>query len=132
MASLRRVSVVLWVVQGLLAAAYLFAGGFKLVAPPEQMSSPVMLPVWFLRFIGACEVLGALGLVLPGIFGIRTGLTPLAASGLVVIMIGATVLTFVYLGTGPAIPPLVLGVLAAWVAYARWRTVPLRGARVTT
>ena len=132
MASLRRVNIVLWVVQGLLAAMFLFAGGFKLVATPEQMSMPVPLPTMFLRFIGTCEVLGAFGLILPGAFGIRTGLTPLAASGLVVIMIGATVLTLVYLGAGAAIPPLVLGVLAAWVAYARWRTVPLRGARPTT
>jgi hypothetical protein len=74
-----------------------------------------------------CETLGALGLILPGLFRIRTGLTPLAAAGLVIIMIGATVVTA---ATGPvatAIVPAVVGILAAWVAYGRWQRAPLRG-----
>jgi hypothetical protein len=127
----RGAHVALWIVQVLLAALFLFAGGFKLVASPDQMTGPINLPVWFLRFIGACEVTGALGLQLPGLFRVRTDLTPLAASGLVVIMIGATVLNAIGFGAAMAIPTAVIGSLAAWVAYARWRTVPL-GARVTT
>src|SRR6266576_4426821 len=88
-------NVVLWIVQGLLAALFLFAGGAKLVLPLDQMTGPVALPGWFLRFLGVAEVLGALGLILPGLLRIRPGLTPLAAAGLVIIMIGATVITLV-------------------------------------
>jgi hypothetical protein len=134
MASERTTNVALWVAQGLLAALFLFAGGFKLVATAAQMQGqgPVDLPLWFLRFIGVCEVTGALGLVLPGIFRIRTGLTPLAAAGLVIIMIGATVLTAIGMSIAMAVTPLIVGLLAAWVAYVRWRFVPLRGARLTT
>jgi len=98
------------------------------------MQGPPDLPLWFLRFIGVCEVSGALGLVLPGIVRTRTGLTPLAAAGLVIIMIGATVLTAVSMSVPLAAMPLVVGILAAWVAYARWRSVsgPVRGVRLTT
>jgi hypothetical protein len=71
----------LWIVQGLLAAVFLLAGGAKLVLPLDQMTGPVALPGWFLRFIGLAEVLGALGLVLPGLLRIRTGMTSLAAAG---------------------------------------------------
>jgi len=118
----------LWIVQGLLAALFLFAGGTKLVLPLDvlmSMGSPnqIQLPGWFVRFIGVVEVLGALGLILPGLLRIRPGLTPLAAAGLVIIMIGATVLTLVADGAAPALIPLVVGLLAAFVAYGRWRLV---------
>src|SRR2546422_5249277 len=83
-------NVALWIIQGLLAALFLFAGGAKLVMSADQMAGPVALPVWFLRFIGVAEVLGALGLVLPGLLRVRPVLIPLAAAGLVIIMIGAT------------------------------------------
>src|SRR4051812_40323641 len=84
-------SIVLWIIQGVLAALFLFAGAAKLVMSAEQMAGPINFPVLFLRFIGCCEILGALGLILPGIFRIRQRLTPIAACGLVIIMIGATV-----------------------------------------
>ena len=109
---------VLWTVQGLLAALFLFAGGMKLVLPIEAVAGPIALPGLFLRFIGVAEVLGALGLILPGVFRIRQRLTPLAAAGLVLIMTGATVLTA--LGSvGGAMVPLVVGLLAASIAYGR-------------
>lgn len=120
---------ILWVVQVLLAALYLFAGGTKLVLPAEQLVGPVALPVLFVRFIGVCEVLGALGLVLPSWLRIRPGLTPLAAAGLVIIMCGATVLTAVGMGPASALIPAAAGVLAAFVAYGRWRLAPLAGRR---
>ena len=114
-------NVTLWIVQVLLAALFLFAGGFKLVVPIEAMAGPVWLPGWFLRFIGAAEVLGALGLILPGLFRIRTELTPLAAAGLVVIMIGATVVTIAGGAIPPALFPALVGLLCAWVSFARAR-----------
>ena len=123
----RKLTVTLWVIQGLLAALFLFAGGVKLVLPLEALKGPVEFPGLFLRFIGVAEVLGALGLVLPGLLRIRTELTPLAAAGLVIIMIGATVTTMATGNVAPALFPLTVGVLAAFVAYGRWRTAPLGG-----
>ena len=125
-------NIVLWIVQVLLALLFLFAGGTKLVLPIEvlkAMGSPnqVQLPGLFMRFIGVCEVLGALGLILPGLLRIRPNLTPLSATGLVIIMIGATVLTVIGDGVGAALVPLVTGLLAAFVAYGRWRLAPLSG-----
>lgn len=116
---------VLWFVQGLLAAVFLFAGGMKLVAPPQALEGPVPLPAPFLRFIGVCEVLGALGLVLPGLLRVRPGLTPLAAAGLVIIMIGATAVTLAGGDLATAPIPVAAGALAALVAYGRWRLAPL-------
>lgn len=115
----------LWIVQTLLALIFLFAGGTKLALPPEVLTQQMPLPVAFLRFIGVAEVLGAAGLILPGLLRIRPGLTPLAAAGLVVIMIGATVLTVITDGGALALIPLGVGLLAAFVAYGRWRLVPL-------
>jgi len=112
----------LWILQGLLAALFLFAGGVKLVLPVEAMQQgPVALPGPFLRFIGVCEVSGAVGLVLPWLFRIRPALTPLAASGLIVIMIGATVITALSGPIAPALFPLIVGVMLTVVAYQRTR-----------
>ena len=123
----RKLTVTLWIIQGLLAALFLFAGGVKLVLPLEALKGPIEFPGLFLRFIGMAEVLGALGLVLPGLLRIRTELTPLAATGLVIIMIGATTTTMATGDIAPALFPLTVGVLAALVAYGRWRTAPLVG-----
>jgi hypothetical protein len=113
------------VVQGLLALVFLFSGGMKLVLPLDTMTGQIAMPGPFLRFIGVAEVLGALGLILPSLLRIRPGLTPLAAVGLVIIMIGATVIT---LGVGEVVAALisiVVGLLAAFVAYGRWRLAPI-------
>jgi hypothetical protein len=117
----------LWVVQGLLALLFLFAGGMKLVLPLEKLTGPVPLPGLLMRFIGVAEVLGGIGLILPGLVRIRPSLTPLAAAGLVIIMIGATVITLVGGDLLAALIPLVVGLLAAFVAYGRWRLAPHRG-----
>ena len=119
---------VLWIVQGLLAAVFLFAGGMKLVLPLDNLTGPVAVPGVFLRFIGVCEVLGALGLILPGLLRVRPGLTPLAAAGLMIIMIGATGITLVAGEFVAALISLVVGLLAAFVAYGRWRLAPHREA----
>src|SRR5438128_1569931 len=118
-------SAALWIVQGLLAAIFLFAGGAKLVLPLDQLTGPVALPGLLLRFIAVCEVLGALGLILPGLLRIRPGLTPLAAAGLVIIMVGAVWVNVTYAEAILALIPLVVGILAAFVAYSRWRVAPL-------
>lgn len=120
-----RANVSLWTIQTLLALVFLFAGGMKLVVPVEMLKGPVPLPGAFMRFIGVCETLGALGLILPGVFRIRTGLTPLAASGLVIIMIGATTVTLIGGLVAPALVPVVVGTLASIVAYGRWRVSPI-------
>jgi hypothetical protein len=123
---------VLWIVQGLLALLFLFAGGMKLVLPLEALQGPVALPGWFVRFIGVAEVLGALGLILPGLLHRHPGLTPLAAAGLVLLMIGATVVTVAGGGQlAPALMPMVVGLLAVFVAFGRWRVAPLHGSSRT-
>jgi hypothetical protein len=123
--------VALWVVQGLLAALFVFAGGMKLIMPLDQMQGPVEVPGAFLRFIGVVELLGGLGLVLPALLRIRPGLTPLAAAGLVIVMIGATVITLAGGDTATALIPAAVGVLAAFVAYGRWRLAPVDARRAT-
>jgi uncharacterized membrane protein YphA (DoxX/SURF4 family) len=122
-------NIVLWILQVLLGLFFIFAGVMKFVMPVEEMTKqiPVALPGIFLHFIGVCEILGGLGLILPGLFRIKPGLTPLAAAGLVIIMIGAVVIALVGGAIGPALYPLIIGLLLAFVAFARWRSVPLRG-----
>ena len=120
-------NVALWIAQGLLAALFLFAGGTKLILPIEEMTKDIALPGLFLRFIGVAEVLGAIGLILPWLLRIRPGLTPLAAAGLVIIMIGATVTTVVTAGVAMALVPLVVGIVAVFIAYGRWRLTPNHG-----
>jgi hypothetical protein len=118
---------VLWIVQGLLAALFLFAGGMKLITPVAALSMMSPFPGEFIRFIGICEVLGAVGLILPYALRILPGLTALAAAGLVVIMLGATVTTLALGGGLLALPTLLFGLLAALVAYGRRPLVPHAG-----
>jgi hypothetical protein len=118
-------NIVLWVIQVLLALIFLFAGVTKLILPIEEMTKQMAMPGLFLRFLGVAEVLGTLGLILPGLFRIKTWLTPLAAAGLVVIVIGATVTTLMIGGGATALFPLVTALLAAFVAYGRWRLAPI-------
>jgi uncharacterized membrane protein YphA (DoxX/SURF4 family) len=120
----RKLNVLLWVLQVLLAMLFMFAGVMKFVITVEEMTKQIPFPGWFLHFIGGAEILGAIGLVLPGILRIRTGLTPLAAAALVVIMIGATAVNL-KTGQGPAaLITMVLGLLLVFVAYNRRRMAP--------
>ena len=117
-------NITLWVVQALLALLFLFSGSMKFVMSVEEMTKEMWLPGWFLHFIGVCEVLGGLGLILPWLTQVRPGLTPLAAAGLVIIMVGATVITLMIGDIAMALLPLVVGILAAFVAYGRWHMTP--------
>lgn len=113
----------LWTAQSLLAALFLFAGVFKLVTPADVLAAQSHMPGDFIKFIGICETLGALGLILPGLTKIRTELTPLAAVGLVIIMSGAVV-TSIIQGAGVASAfPGVVGLLALYVARSRWQSL---------
>jgi uncharacterized membrane protein YphA (DoxX/SURF4 family) len=117
----------LWIVQTLLALEFVFSGSSKFAMSVEDMTKqmPVALSGSFLHFIGVCEVLGGIGLILPALLHIKPGLTPLAASGLVVIMIGATTITLMGGMVATALLPLATGLLAAFVAYGRWRLAPI-------
>jgi uncharacterized membrane protein YphA (DoxX/SURF4 family) len=117
----RKLNVLLWVLQILLAMLFMFTGVLKFVMPIEEMTKQIALPAWFLHFIGAAEILGAIGLVLPGILRIRTGLTPLAAAALAVIMIGATAVNLKIGQHGAALTTVVVGLLLVFVAYNRRR-----------
>jgi uncharacterized membrane protein YphA (DoxX/SURF4 family) len=122
-------NIVLWIIQVLLALLFLFAGGTKLVLPIDVLNAmgppnQVHLPDLLIRFIGVVEVLGALGLILPGLFRVKTSLTPLAAAGLIIVMLGAVAVSL-KIGVGAAVFPLVVGLLLAFVAYGRWRLAPL-------
>ena len=117
-------NILLWIIQILLTLVFLLAGVTKLVIPPDKLQAQappgaIHFPGWFLIFIGVCEVLGALGLVLPGLTRTRKGLTALAALCLLIIMIGAVVVSIPGQGVGAAIIPLVVGLLCAFVAYER-------------
>src|SRR3954471_5622877 len=121
----------LWTLQILLAVLFLFAGGAKFAMTVEQMNAgaPIPLPGLLLRFIGACEILGGIGLILPSLLRIRPELTPVAACGLVIIMIGATAITAIGGMITVALLPLVVGILCVFVAYGRWVLVPIHGRR---
>jgi hypothetical protein len=112
-------NVLLWITQWALAALFLFAAYAKLSMPIDEQAAQMGLPATFILFIAAAEGLGALGLVFPGLLRIQRRLTPLAASGLVVIMAGAVTITIPLMGVAPALVPFVVGVLAASVAVGR-------------
>jgi len=120
----KSINYVLWTIQGLLALLFLFSGLFKLIKPVESIAQQIHVTGLFLRFIGVAETLGGFGLVLPGLLRIRVGLTPLAAVGLVVIMIGAVTITLQIAPPVQAVFPLLTGLLSAFVAYGRWKLAP--------
>ena len=111
---------IVWTVQILLAVLFLFAGVTKLM-DSKAMSAQSGMPAAFLLFIGVCETLGALGLILPWAVNIRRELTPIAAACLVIIMGGAVVTTVLTMSVVAALFPLTTGVLLATLGYVRWQ-----------
>jgi uncharacterized membrane protein YphA (DoxX/SURF4 family) len=122
-------NILLWIIQVLLALLFLFAGTTKFMMPVEEMNrqAPVVLPGLFLHFIGVCEILGGVGMILPSLLRIKPGLTPLAAAGLAIITIGATVVTLIGPMKGLALLPFVTALLCIFVAYGRWKIRPIAG-----
>ena len=123
-------NVVLWVFQVLLAAAFL-AHGWLFLAPPadiaEQMNAS--LPRWFQLFLGVAEVLAAIGLTLPALARVAPWLVVWAAGGIMIVMVSATVYHIVRDEMSSAAITLVLLAMAAFVAYARYRIVPIHSRR---
>jgi uncharacterized membrane protein YphA (DoxX/SURF4 family) len=126
----------LWVLQVLLALAFL-AHGLMLLFPPasvvEQMNASMSRE--FQVFLGVAEVVAAVGLTLPGMTGIQPWWTQLAALGIMIVMISATVYHVMRNEISSAVTTLVLLVMATYVAYMRWRVMPIvasRGVRRST
>jgi uncharacterized membrane protein YphA (DoxX/SURF4 family) len=119
-------NVALWVLQSLLAAAFL-AHGWLFLFPPANMVERMnaAIPPAFRIFLGVAEVLAAIGLTLPGITRIRPRLVPLAAAGLMVVMVGATVLHLKRVEYSSAATTAVLLVALTFVAYMRWKVKPI-------
>lgn len=115
-------NIVLWIIQILLALLFLFSAVTKLlpiIPMPPPPPNAWMPPMWFLKFIGVCEFLGALGLVLPGLFRRQQYLTVWAAIGLTIIMIGAVVVSVMAMGASAGVIPVIVGLLCVFVAYGR-------------
>lgn len=122
----RAINIALWILQGLLAAAFL-AHGWFMVAPPADMVAMInaQLGAGLRIFIGVAEVLAAAGLILPGVTRILPGLTALAAAGLMIVMGSAVILHLSRGESASAITTAVLLALVTTVAYTRWKVVPL-------
>lgn len=117
-------NIVIWILQSILALAFLAAGTMKLTQPKDKLESTMGWVADFsaptVRLIGAVEILAALGLVLPAATGIAPVLTPLAATGLVIVMVGAAITHARRKEPQMIAVNLVLLLLAAVVAWARF------------
>jgi len=120
--------IALWVVQVLVAAAFLVSGATKLSQPKEKLVKNMAWVEDFsqptVRIIGALEVLGAIGIVLPALTGILPWLAPLAALGLALTMIGAALTHLRRTEYGNIAMNAVLLILVAFVAYGRFFVLP--------
>jgi putative oxidoreductase len=121
---------VLWGLQVLLGLAFLGSGVMKLTQPYEALATQLpwvgSVPPALVTFIGLAEALGGLGLILPAATRVLPWLTPLAAAGLALDMLFATGFHLLRGEAGFAVPTLVLGLLAAGLAYGRSVVAPLR------
>lgn len=122
-------NIVLWIVQILLAFMFLLHGWTMLTTttstPQPSMAYILAIPIPLRRLIGAAEILGGIGLVLPALTGILPVLTPIAAVGLVILMAGAAIFHIPRKEYGGVVFNLILLALAAFVAYGRFVLVPI-------
>ena len=122
-------SVLLWIVQVLLAVEFLFHG-WLFISPPPMMADAIGmlgLSAWFRQFIGVAEVLAAIGLIGPGLTRTFPIATPLAALGLAIVMGSATIFHIGRNEIPNAISALNLLLLVVVTGYVRWRVVPVQG-----
>jgi len=119
--------IVLWVLQVLLAVAFL-AHGLLLLSPPAAIADQLnaSLPRWFQLFLGVAEMLAGVGLTLPAVTRIQPWLVPWAAVGIMVVMVSATIFHVVRGEISSALTTLVLLAIATFVAYMRWRVLPIK------
>jgi len=115
----RAANVALWSLQVLLAALFLFAGTFKLSMPAAELAQQTGLPALFMQFVSLAEVAGGLGLLLPGLVRFHRELTPVAASGLILIMVGAVIVSALRISIGAAVMPFVVSALLVVVVRGR-------------
>ena len=120
-------NILLWMLQALLAAAFL-AHGLLLLMPPAEIAAQMnaALPRSFWVFLGVAEVAAAIGITLPGATRIQPWLVPAAAAGIMFVMVSATIWHVVRGEISSAVITLVLLVMATYVTYMRWRVHPIR------
>jgi hypothetical protein len=119
-------NIFLWVLQVLLALAFAAHGVLFLAPPPELLvAMNEMLPTWFRLFLGVAEVVAAVGLILPGITRIVPRLVALAAVGIMLVMVSATILHITRGEISSAVTTAVLFVAATFIAYMRWKVKPI-------
>ena len=120
-------NILLWVLQILLAVAFAAHGVLFLNPPPELLvEMDKMLPTWFRLFLGVAEVLATVGLILPGMTRIMPRLVTLAAVGIMIVMISATILHTMRAEYSSAVTTAILLVIATFVAYMRWQVKPIQ------
>jgi putative oxidoreductase len=125
-------NIALWVLQVLLALAFLGHGGLLLFPPAaivDQMNAS--FPRWFQVFLGVAEVLAAVGLTLPALTRIQPWLVSCAAAGIMIVMVGATIFHLMRGELSSAATTIVLLAMATFVAYGRWRVTQIPPRRVT-
>jgi hypothetical protein len=119
-------NIALWVLQALLAAAFLAHGVFLLSPPAEMLAlMNTMMSTSFRIFLGVAEVFAAIGLTLPGITRIMPWLVACAAVGVMIVMIAATILHVTRGEISSAVITAILLAMATYVAYMRWKVKPI-------
>ena len=123
-------NVILWIAQVVLAGMFIMAGYMKTTTPIEQLSASLPwtkdVPVWLVRFIGTAEFLGALGLILPSLLRIKPVLTPLAALGIIAIMVMAAIFHVTRTEFSGVVFTVILASVAAFIVWGRWKKAPIR------
>ena len=123
-------NILLWVLQVLLAAAFLAHGLLLLMPPPDIAAQMLMsLPRWFWVFLGVAEVAAAIGLTLPGLTRVMPSLVTWAAVGIMIVMISATIYHVMRNEISSAVVTFVLLLMATFVAYVRLRVMPIAARR---